>query len=69
MSIYSENLVGKSKAILQTKAFVEEVAGSDQPVLLLGETCFLQNKHVQKEGKNEKSFVTSLNGGNFNCID
>jgi transcriptional regulator with GAF, ATPase, and Fis domain len=38
MSIYSENLAGKSKAILQTKAFVEEVAGSDQPVLLLGKT-------------------------------
>ncbi len=38
MSLYPENLVGKSKATLETRAFVEEVAVSDQPVLLLGET-------------------------------
>lgn len=38
MSIYPENLIGKSKAIFEVKAFIKEVARSDQPVLLLGET-------------------------------
>jgi len=65
MMVYPENLIGKSKAILEAKAFINEAASSDQPVLLLGETgvgkeLVARLIHERSERKEEKFVPISV---------